>query len=107
MKPGFAELALNKSVRAGRDETISAALAKGEVVVTPTKTGRGGTKAAKVPETKVPQQREVSPRPRSPRPGSPRPQIEPRRKNPDGPRNPYDDDPPTPGERDKKKNPYD
>ena len=55
VKAGFAELALNKSVRAGRDETISAALAKGEVVVTPTKSGRGGTKTSKVPETKVPE----------------------------------------------------
>jgi hypothetical protein len=102
VKPGFAELSLNKSVRAGRDETISAAMAKGEVVVTPTpaRTGRG-VRTVKAPETKVPETKV---------PGTRLPETkvpEPRRKDPDGPRNPYDDDPPTPGDRDKKKNPYD
>ena len=95
-KPGFAELTMNKSVRAGRDETISASLARGAAgaKVRPVKTPRQGTGPATTPETTTPRKVETTPTTTP-------------RKVETNPRNPYDDDPGTTPNRDTKKNPYD
>jgi serine/threonine-protein kinase len=92
VKAGYADVELNKLVRAGRDETISAAMGKVVPGRVGPKTGRpGGT----VQVTPQPEPTKVEPRVE--------PKVAPRVK--EQPRNPYDDVPADPGG--KKKNPYD
>ena len=120
VKDDFAPVVLNKSVRAGRDETVSVMLAR------PTADGAGSAGTAttvvrprtggdKRPgSTVVTNKRPPADKPPDKSPGDKLPADKPPAEKPPGdrtPRDPYGDDPPATrpgsGSPDKKKNPYD